>query len=181
MGDPGSIPGWGRVPGEGNGNPLQYSCLENSMDRGAWLGYSPMRSQWVRHDWVTNTSWLTEGQNGNIGPSRKHWTQQDKAGFRGQLDLRVSAHQESLSFIPVSPWVELDFSLSALNTAETWLPAALDWLPHFKEVILKEVLWLANIDGQPMSGPMTVFRGLGFNDYPTLRVWGWRKKKGWSM
>ena len=35
-GDPGSIPGWGRSPGEGNGNPLQYSCLENSMDGGAW-------------------------------------------------------------------------------------------------------------------------------------------------
>ena len=34
-GDPGSIPGLGRFPGEGNGNPLQYSCLENSMDRGA--------------------------------------------------------------------------------------------------------------------------------------------------
>ena len=33
--DLGSIPGWGRSPGEGNGNPLQYSCLENSMDRGA--------------------------------------------------------------------------------------------------------------------------------------------------
>ena len=35
-GDPGSIPGSRRFPGEGNGNPLQYSCLENSMDRGAW-------------------------------------------------------------------------------------------------------------------------------------------------
>ena len=35
-GDPGSIPGLGRSPGEGNGNPLQCSCLENSMDRGAW-------------------------------------------------------------------------------------------------------------------------------------------------
>ena len=33
---PGSIPGLGRSPGEGNGNPLQYSCLENPMDRGAW-------------------------------------------------------------------------------------------------------------------------------------------------
>ena len=32
-GDPGPILGWGRAPGEGNGNPLQYSCLENSMDR----------------------------------------------------------------------------------------------------------------------------------------------------
>ena len=35
-GDLGSIPGWGRSRGEGNGNPLQYSCLENAMDRGAW-------------------------------------------------------------------------------------------------------------------------------------------------
>ena len=34
--DPGLIPGLGRSPGEGNSNPLQYSCLENSMDRGAW-------------------------------------------------------------------------------------------------------------------------------------------------
>ena len=35
-GDTGSIPGSGRSPGEVNGNPLQYSCLENTMDRGAW-------------------------------------------------------------------------------------------------------------------------------------------------
>ena len=35
-GDLGSIPGLGRSPGGGNGNPLQYSCLENCMDRGAW-------------------------------------------------------------------------------------------------------------------------------------------------
>ena len=35
-GDPGLIPGLGRSPGGGNGNPLQYSCLENPVDRGAW-------------------------------------------------------------------------------------------------------------------------------------------------
>ena len=35
-GDPGSIPGLGRSTGEGNGNPLQYSCLEKSMDKEAW-------------------------------------------------------------------------------------------------------------------------------------------------
>ena len=35
-GDLGLIPGLGNSPGEGNGNPLQHSCLENSMDRGAW-------------------------------------------------------------------------------------------------------------------------------------------------
>ena len=36
VGEPGLIPGSGRSPGEGNGYPLEYSCLENSMDRGAW-------------------------------------------------------------------------------------------------------------------------------------------------
>ena len=36
VGNPGLIPGLGRSPGEGNGNSLQYSCLENSMDGGAW-------------------------------------------------------------------------------------------------------------------------------------------------
>ena len=39
--DLGSIPGLGRSPGEGNGNPLQFPCLENLMDGGTWLGYSP--------------------------------------------------------------------------------------------------------------------------------------------
>ena len=40
-GDMGSIPGSGRSPGGRNGNPLQYFCLENPMDRGAWAGCSP--------------------------------------------------------------------------------------------------------------------------------------------
>ena len=40
-GDLGLIPGLGRSPGEGNGNPLQYSCLENLMDRGAWQATVP--------------------------------------------------------------------------------------------------------------------------------------------
>ena len=39
--NPGLMPGLGRSPGEGNGNPLQYPCLENPMDRGAWGGYNP--------------------------------------------------------------------------------------------------------------------------------------------
>ena len=47
-GDTGLIPGSGRFPGEGNGNPLQYSYLENSMDRRSPVGY--MESQIVRQD-----------------------------------------------------------------------------------------------------------------------------------
>ena len=47
--DPGSVPGSGRYSGEGNGNPLQYSCLENPMDRGVWQAIVH-GSQRVRHD-----------------------------------------------------------------------------------------------------------------------------------
>ena len=54
VGDPGSIPGSGRSPGEENGYPLQYSCLENSMDRGAWhwsaliIFHSHLKLHWKR-------------------------------------------------------------------------------------------------------------------------------------
>ena len=49
--DVGSIPGWGRCPGEGNSNPLQYSCLENPTDRGSWRPTVHGVAR-VRHDWV---------------------------------------------------------------------------------------------------------------------------------
>ena len=49
VGDLGSIPGLGRSPGEGNGNPFQYSCLENPMDGGAWWA-TVHGSQRVGHD-----------------------------------------------------------------------------------------------------------------------------------
>ena len=50
--DLGSIPGLGRFPGEGNDNPLQYSCLENLMDGGAWCRLLSMGSQRVGHDFT---------------------------------------------------------------------------------------------------------------------------------
>ena len=47
-GDRGLIPGLGRSPGEGNGNPLQDSCLENLMDRGAWQAIPVVAKNWTR-------------------------------------------------------------------------------------------------------------------------------------
>ena len=48
--DAGSIPGWGRSPGGGHGNPLQYSCLENPMDRGAWQAtVHKVAQSWTQH------------------------------------------------------------------------------------------------------------------------------------
>ena len=53
-GDPGLIPGWGRFPGEGNGNPLQYSSLENPMDRGTWQATVHVVTR-TRHNLVTKS------------------------------------------------------------------------------------------------------------------------------
>ena len=57
-GDLGSVSRSEKSPGEGNGNPLQYFCLENPMDRGAWQArLQSIGLQRVGHDWETNTRW----------------------------------------------------------------------------------------------------------------------------
>ena len=60
VGDPGLIPGLERSPGEGNGNPLRCSCLENPMDRGAWWAtvHGVAKSQTGQRE--TNTYWVKE-------------------------------------------------------------------------------------------------------------------------
>ena len=56
-GDTGSIPGLARFPREGNANPLQYSCLESSMDRGAWRApiHGVAKSRTRLSDWTATT------------------------------------------------------------------------------------------------------------------------------
>ena len=58
-GAPGSIPEWGRSPGEENGNPFQYSCLENSVDRGAWWATVHVSQSWTRLS-EHGTAWSVE-------------------------------------------------------------------------------------------------------------------------
>ena len=56
-----SVPGWGRFPGEGNGNPLQCSCPGNPMDRGARAGYSPWGCNSMGYDLATQQQpWVTD-------------------------------------------------------------------------------------------------------------------------
>ena len=67
-GELGLIPELGGYPGEGIGYPSQYSCLENSMDRGHWL--QSMGLQRVRHDWAAKHAWM---QAFPIAPSLTHF------------------------------------------------------------------------------------------------------------
>ena len=65
-GDQGSSPGLGRSPGEGNGSPLQYYCLENPMDRGAWqVTVSGVAKSWTRLSDFTSL-WRSQGKNTEV-------------------------------------------------------------------------------------------------------------------
>ena len=65
-GDPGSIPGWGRSPGEGNGNPLQYPCLEDPGDRGVWWATVRGVAKSQTTEWLTLSHFLLGRQNPNL-------------------------------------------------------------------------------------------------------------------
>ena len=67
VGDLGSIPGSGRSPGEGNDNPLQYSCLENPRDRGAWGA----TVQGVAKSWTRLSDFSSSAQLKSLLPPKK--------------------------------------------------------------------------------------------------------------
>ena len=71
------IPGSGRSPGEGNGNPLQYSCLENPMDGGAWLA--------------------------TVHGVAKSWETTERLHFTSYTLADLSLHHKTLFFFPVRP------------------------------------------------------------------------------
>ena len=63
IGDMGSIPGLGRSPGEANGNPLQYSCLEKSMDRRVWWAISHgVAKSWTQLKQLSTAQHSTDGK-----------------------------------------------------------------------------------------------------------------------
>ena len=92
-GDTGLIPGSGRSRGGGNGNPLQYSCLENSMDRGACRGYSP----WGDKELDTNER-LSRSQCQGMHMHAKHPRKAEVSLAVDQADfLDVWGHYEIIS------------------------------------------------------------------------------------
>ena len=82
-GDLGSIPGSGRSPGEGNGNPLQYSCLENPMDGGAW---------WATVHGVTKSwTWLSDFTSLHLPQNMREGISATKRALRKlQLNAEIS-------------------------------------------------------------------------------------------
>ena len=118
---PGSIPGSGRSPGEGNGNPLQYSCLENPMDGGAWQAtvHGVAKSRTRRSDFTSLSlfSWVGLGglRGWGLCGSRKPETAININYIRYKINkLRNGSPSEMM-------WV-----LNSNN--RHWLPSVFDWL-----------------------------------------------------
>ena len=94
VGDPGLILGLQRSPGEGNGSPLQYSCLENPHGQRSLEGYSPWGSQRVRHDWTVNTHApplkYKYAKNQNICTSCLSWSSLGRSTDKGsQIIIKI--------------------------------------------------------------------------------------------
>ena len=88
----GSIPGLGRSPGGGHGNPLQYSCLENSTDKGAWWAtvHRVTKSQTrlkrlSMHDVKSRTKWVKTQWQDVLSPRLNEWSRSEKWGLTLQL------------------------------------------------------------------------------------------------
>ena len=90
----------GKIPGERNGNPVQYSCLENSTGRGAWQATQSMGSQRAQHDWTANTYLLT--MRNKIVFNEKNW--------EGDTSLWVSVLVPSILIYNPKAEIPLRFS-----------------------------------------------------------------------
>ena len=100
-GDLGSIPQSGRFPREGNGYPLQYSCLEKSKDRGAWWATVRPRGRRVRQDYFPMTSLVAQTAK-NLPAMWEMWVQ--SLGREDPLEEDMATHSSMLTW--ETPWIE---------------------------------------------------------------------------
>ena len=91
--DVGSVPGWGRSPGGGHGNPLQYSCLENPLDREAW---------WATVHGVTKSRIWLKRLNSSI-PNPPIWTVNKRDPLEAPFELRKDPLSPMTSMMPETP------------------------------------------------------------------------------
>ena len=137
MGDLGSIPGLGRSPGEGNGNLLQYSCLENPMDRGAWWAIQSMGSQRVGHDWATSLH-FTSLQPYNA--QQKAFLQKWIKGLPASKQMVSHSSKTSIIFLWADSYIHyISYTLASKHTMQwssnQWLVRSLAF--HFQARVLR--------------------------------------------
>ena len=123
----GLIPGSGRSPGEGNGNPLQYSCLGNPMDEGAWRA----TAHGVTNSWPGLSAWTTHSKVSIVPP-----VVNDNRTSPGQLGIWEKAY---LIMLPSRVSIGINFleKCSSVGFKNVQFVCAL-WAPTFFSVSLKQ-------------------------------------------
>ena len=107
-GDLGSVPGLGRSPGGGNGNPLQYSCLGNLMDRGAWRAIDHRGHKRVRHDLVTRQQYISQHAHVHVW-KEINWEMGWGWGWKvGGTRKGVSEKMKGIKVSALKHWVNTD-------------------------------------------------------------------------
>ena len=131
--DEGLIPELGRSPGDGNGNPLQYSCLENSMDRRAWQATS-VESQRVGHNWAqdytTITLALTKVRRKKLYTPKPHLL--PRISVQASLFIQIQ-NPSFLNFIPSLRYKTLPYFFPDLPE---------DGITHPLPIMAKFISWL---------------------------------------
>ena len=127
-GDLGLIAGLGRAPGEGNGYLLQYSCLENSMDRGVWCAIV-RGSQRVRHNWATNSRtpgllWWLGGKESTCQCRRLRFDP-----WVGKIHCSRKRQPTAVFLAWKIPWTDEPGRLSSMESqSQTWLSTSMKLL-----------------------------------------------------
>ena len=137
VGDLDSIPGSGRSHGEGNGNPLQSSCLENPMDRGAW--WTTVHGlQRVGHDWATSPSpriiWASLVAQLVKNPPAMWETWVRSLGWEDLLEKGKATHSSILAWR--IPWAIQSMGLQRVK--HDWLSLSVSLLGSFTVIVEKQ-------------------------------------------
>jgi len=150
-GDTVSIPGLGRSPGGGNGNPLQYSCLDNPMNRGAW--------QATVHGVAKSQIWLSTHAQCFLCGSHENWLENHhlRNMFRDTwvLSSLANLHIQSENLLATLWWqIKLSHGSQSLGNA-WWLGQAISIIGNLPLTSLQSTVWLLLYIG-PDSGMETL-------------------------
>ena len=137
-GDPGSIPGLGRSPGEGNGNPLQYSYLENPMDGGAWqVTYSPRghkesdTTKWLHFHFISPRMHCQEGRYIKATVSKPFITESELLRHKLRMHTAQFITQVAIHTKNTGPWIGNPVCNGGIRTLENF-----NTLEDFKQMKL---------------------------------------------
>ena len=124
-GDLGLIPGMGRSPGEGNGYALQYSGLENSVDKGAWQSILH-RVQSIGHNWATFTFKFNEFQLKRVSPSNSIFHRNRTKNFticietQKTMNNQSKLQKENQSCKNQAPWLQTIWKATVIKRVWFW-------------------------------------------------------------